>query len=690
MAPANVASRRSFALVGHAGDGKTTVAEGLLHAAGATKALGRVDDGSSALDHWPEEKERRHTLTSHVFGFDHDDHTLTLVDTPGDPNFRGEGEICLGALDGAVLVVSAVDGVKAGSDAMWRSIRRLGLPALAFVNGMDRERADLERALASLAGLEGARPVAVTIPIGSEQGFEGVIDVLRGVALRPAGEGPVPEALRQAASAARDHVAEAVAESDDALIEKYLEEGTLSDEEVARGLVAAVRAGQILPVLCGAAPALKGIPALLRAVTEWLPSPAERPPRSAQAIDGGGELELSADPAAPFTALVFKTIVDRYAGTLSIFRVCSGTVHADSAILNATTGVRERLGKLMRIRGAEHVDVAEAGPGDVVAVAKLKEVRTGQALTAEKKGARLAELAIPTGALSYAIRARAKEDEDKVFSSLGRLVEEDPTLHLGRDPATGEFLLTGIGELHIRISIARLKRLYGVEAELRTPKVPYRETVVGRAENVEGKLKKQTGGKGMFGVCYLTVEPRPRGAGFEFVDEIVGGSIPRNLIPAVEKGVLEAAVHGPLAGFPVVDLRVRCIDGKFHPVDSNEMAFKIAGSLGFKAAVEKARPTLLEPIMNAEISVPSESVGDIMGDISGRRGRVQSSEGRGSGQVIKAQVPMAEMLEYASALTSLTGGKGAFHMEFSHYDEVPAHLREKVIAEAQALRAQEP
>jgi elongation factor G len=683
----DVATRRSFALVGHAGDGKTSVAEGLLHAAGATRALGRVDDGSSVLDHWPEEKERRHTLSSHVFGFDHDGHSITLVDTPGDPNFQGEGQICLAALDAAVLVVSAVDGAKVGTDAMWRAARRLELPALAFVNGMDRERADLDAALASLAKLEDARPVAVTLPIGREQGFEGVVDVLRGVALRASGEGPLPDALRDAAAAARDHVAEAVAESDDALLEKYLEEGTLTEQEISQGLVAGVRAGRILPVLCGAATAGLGIPSLLRAVTAWLPSPADRPPRTAKAQDGGADLVLGADPSAPFTALVFKTVVDRYAGTLSLFRVWSGTVHADSPILNATTGVRERLGKLMRVRGAEHVDVAAAGPGDVVAVAKLKEVRTGHALTSEKKGAHLPEIPIPVGALSYAIRARAKEDEDKVFSSLARLVEEDPTLHLGRDPATGEFLLTGMGELHIRISVGRLKRLYGVEAELRTPKVPYRETVATRAENVEGKLKKQTGGKGMFGVCYLTVEPKPRGAGLEFVDDIVGGAIPRNLIPAVEKGVLEAALHGPLAGFPVVDVRVRCVDGKYHPVDSNEMAFKIAGSLGFKAAVEKARPTLLEPIMNAEISVPSESVGDIMGDVSGRRGRVQSTEGRGSAQVIKAQVPMAEMLEYASALTSLTGGKGAFRMEFSHYEEVPAHLREKIIAEAQAQRA---
>jgi elongation factor G len=688
MAREDVATRRSFALVGHAGDGKTSLAEGLLHAAGATAALGSVADGSSVLDHWPEEKERKHTLTSHVFSFEHEGNTLTLVDTPGDPNFQGEGQICLAALDAALVVVSAVDGVKVGTDSMWRAARRLGLPALAFVNGMDRERADLDTALASLAELEGARPIAVTLPIGEGAEFAGVVDVVRGVAVGRDGTGPVPEALSARLSSAREQLTEAVAECDDGLLEKYLEEGALSEEEVAAGLLVAVRAGRLLPVLCGAAPSLLGVEPLLRAVTSWLPSPADRPARRGESLEGEGPVELPADPDAPFTASVFKTIVDRYAGTLSLFRVWSGTVHADSQVLNASTGVRERLGKLLRIRGAEHQDVAEAGPGDVVAVAKLKEVRTGHALTSDKKGVRVPDLPIPTGALSYAIRARAKDEEDKVFSSLARLVEEDPTLHLGREASTGEFLLTGIGELHIRISIARLKRLYGVEAELHTPKVPYRETVVGRAENVEGKLKKQTGGKGMFAVCYLTVEPLPRGAGIEFVDEIVGGAIPRNLIPAVEKGIQEAVQHGPLAGFPVVDVRIRCIDGKYHSVDSNEMAFKIAGSVGFKAGVEKARPTLLEPIMDAEIAAPSESVGDILGDISGRRGRVQSSEARGSRQVIKAQVPMAEMLEYASALTSLTGGKGAFHMEFSHYEEVPAQLREKVVAEAQARRGE--
>jgi elongation factor G len=364
--------------------------------------------------------------------------------------------------------------------------------------------------------------------------------------------------------------------------------------------------------------------------------------------------------------------------------VVSGTLRPDGALLNATRNARERVGKLLLLRGAEHVDVPEAGPGDVVALAKLKDCHTGDALTQEKGGITLEPIPIPSGVLSYAVAAKSRNDEDKLFTALGRLVHEDPSLQLSRDPSTGEFLLTGMGELHIRIAAQRLRRLYEVDIELKTPKVPYRETITRRAENVEGKLKKQTGGKGMYGVCYLTVEPLPRGAGIQFEDEIVGGAIPRNLIPAVEKGVLDSATAGPLAGFPVVDVRVRCIDGKFHPVDSNEMAFKLAGSFGFKAAIEQARPTLLEPIMRAEITVPDDSLGDVMGDISSRRGRVQGTESRAHSQVVKAEVPMAEMLEYANALTSLTGGKGAFHMEFAHYDEVPAHARDKIIAEAKA------
>lgn len=679
-----VAGTRNFALVGHSGDGKTSLAEALLFRAGAIPALGDVTAGTAALTTLPEEKERQgSTVGTSVFGFDHDGRHLTLVDTPGDPNFQADGAIALHALDGAVLVLSAVDGLKVGSERMLAKARELGLAVLAFVNQMDRERADFDAVLNALAEL-GVRPVPVALPIGAGSSFAGVVDLLAMRAFDERGEGEIPAELRARAEAARAQLVEAVAEGDDTLIEHYLEAGELSEEEMRGGLVAAVRAGRIVPVLAGAATRTLGIEPLLRALGELLPSPADARPWQGRDLATGEERRLEPSPEAPFAALVFKSLIDRYAGLLSVFRVVSGTARADLPVVDATNGGKLRLGKLLLLRGHEHVEVPEAGPGDVVAVAKLKDVHTGHALAAEKGGVALAPIPIPKGVLSYAIAARAKGDEDKLFAALARLVEEDPTLHVERDPNTGQFLLTGMGELHIRIAAERLKRMFNLEIDLQRPKIPYRETITRKVENVEGKLKKQTGGKGMYGVCYLTIEPLPRGAGFEFVDEIVGGAIPRNLIPAVEKGVQEALAHGPLAGFPVVDVRVRCIDGKHHPVDSNEMAFKLAGSFGFKAAAEQARPTLLEPVMAVEVAVPDEHMGDVIGHLNSRRGRIQSTDQRGNTSVIKAQVPMAEMLDYASVLTSLTGGKGAFHMEFSHYEEVPAQLRDKIVEEAKA------
>jgi elongation factor G len=687
MKGVDVRNTRNFALIGHAGDGKTSLGEAILHRAGATVELGRVDDGSSLLNYLPEERNG-HTasISSHVWAFDWSDSHLTLVDTPGDPNFLGDGQIALQALDGAVLLVSALDGVKVGTDKMLRAAQSSEVSILAFINGLDRERADLAGALESLGATEGLKPVLLSMPVGEHAGLSGVIDLVRMKSLAANGrEAEIPAELADQAQERRLELVEAVAECDDALLEKYLEEGELSDEEVLKGLVEGTRSRVIVPVLCGSATLELGVDQLLRSLLELLPSPADRGEwRSRE-----GEAAAKPEADATFSAVVFKTIVDRYAGTLSVMRVVSGGLRADSSILNASSGEKLRVGKLMLLRGEKHEDCPEAGPGDVVAVAKLKDVHTANVLTAEKEGLQLPEPTLPHGVLSYAIQAKSQGDEDKVYTALGRLVEEDPTLQLGREASTGEFLLTGMGELHIRTTVKKLKRLFDVEVDLKTPKVPYRETVTRSVKHVEGKLKKQSGGKGMFGVCYLDVEPLPRGAGVEFVDKIVGGSIPRGLIPAVEKGVIEACERGPLAGCPVVDIRVRCVDGKHHSVDSNEMAFKLAGSFGFKAAVEQAKPKLLEPIMTAEISVADENVGDIMGDISSRRGRVQSSENRGSATVVVAQVPMAEMLEYASTLTSLTGGKGAFTMEFSHYDEVPAGVRDKIIAEAKAASAEE-
>ena len=672
----------SFALVGHAGDGKTSVGEALLHAAKATSSLGSVTEGTSVLNHLPEEQEKHTTISSSIFAYDTGGKHFTLADTPGNSNFQAEGQIVLRAMDGAVLVLSATDGARVGTGRMYRIAQEIGMPAIAFVNGMDQERADLDAAVESLRTMD-ASPVLLTLPIGSGPDLRGVVDLVDMKAHTADGVGEIPADLADEAANAREQLVENVAEGDDALLEKYLEEGELGDDEVCQGLLSSTRAGRILPVICGSATGQVGIETLQAGITRILPSAGDRAPFLAD------EEEVASDPSGPLAALVCKTVIDRYAGTLSVFRIVSGTLKSDTTVLDATSGEKERLGKIFVLQGAEHVEVPEAGPGDVVAAAKLKTVRTGHVLTAEKGGPNLAPLPIPQGVISYAISAASKGDEDKVFSSLGRLVDEDPTLQLGRDPATGEFLLTGRGELHVRTTVQRLERMFGVQVELHTPKVPYRETIRKAAENVEGKLKKQTGGKGMFGVCYLTIEPLPRGSGIEFSDEIVGGAIPRGLIPAVEKGIHEAAEAGPLAGYPVVDIKVRCIDGKHHAVDSNEMAFKLAGSFGFKSAIEQASPTLLEPIMDVHVAIPDQYVGDVMGDLSSRRGRVGTGEAQGAAQVIQAQVPMSEMLEYASALTSITGGQGEFHMEFSHYDEAPAQVREKVVAEAAAAREQD-
>ncbi len=680
-----VKDTRNFALVGHSADGKTSLGEALLHVAGEKPTLGSVEEGTSSLNFLPEEKKRMTSISSSIYGFDASGRHFTLVDTPGDANFQADGQIAVSALDGAVVVVAAVGGAKVGTERMVRHCDSLGIPVLAFVNGLDREHSDFAGAVDSLRKM-GANAVALALPIGAESGLCGVVDLLTMKAFTRDGEGEIPEELRAEAEEARGRLVESVAEGDDDLLEKYLEEGELSEEEVAQGLVESVRARRLVPVLCGSAVSLVGVELLLRRIAELLPSPADRGPWPATQVGDGAEIDVTTDPAAPFSALVLKTLIDRYAGTLSALRVVSGTLRHDSVLLDVTTGSKERVSKLMLLHGGEHVDVPEAGPGDVVAVAKLKDVHTGNALTAEKGGVALRPIPIPQGVISYAIQAKSKGDEDKVYTSLGRLVEEDPTLQLGREASTGEFLLTGMGELHVRTTVQKLQRMYGVDVDLKTPKVPYRETINRRAENVEGKLKKQTGGKGMFGVCYLSVEPLPRGEGIEFVDEIVGGAIPRNLIPAVEKGIRESCVAGPIAGYPVVDIRVRCIDGKHHSVDSNEMAFKLAGSFGFKNAVTAAKPTLLEPIMDVEVSAPSDFIGDIMGDVSSRRGRVQTTDAKGHTTIVKAQVPMSEMLEYASSLTSMTGGQGEFHMHFSHYEEMPAQLQEKVVAEAAAAR----
>lgn len=683
---------RSFALIGHGGDGKTTLADSILMAAGVTNRLGSVEDGSSFMNYLPEERNRRVTISAGLCSFDHDGFSYTLIDTPGDANFVGETLGGLQAVDHAVLVLSAQDGMKLRSERAYKLARESGITATAVANKMDLERADLDACAQQLEQLLVTRVVKLHLPIGQGATFEGYVDLLKRRAYTFAKDrsgkaqaGEIPGELGDAVEAARMAMIEAVAEGDDAILEKYLEEGELSEEEILATLRKGVREGTLLPLLCAASGQNIGGGGILDAAASFFPAPTDVAARKAHKAED--EIELEADASAPLAAYVFKSIADRYAGMLSVVRVYSGTLRTDITLKNMRTDSKERISKILQLRGEETKDVKEVGPGGIAALPKLHDTRTGDTLSGEKEGLQIVAPSTPTGVTSFAVEATEKGEEEKVFESLNRLVEEDPTLRLGRDQQTKEFLLTGLGQLHIEVTLEKLKRLFNVNVKLKPPKVPYQETITGRAENVEGKLKKQSGGRGQFGVCYLTVEPGPRGSGVEFVDEIVGGAIPRQFIPAVQKGVHEAARGGILAGYPLTDITIRCVDGKHHSVDSSEIAFKTAGSIGLKAAAQQAKLTLLEPIMDIEITVPDEFVGDIMGNLNSRRGKVAGVDAHGSMQVVKAQVPMAEVLSYAADLTSMTGGQGSFSMEFSRYEEAPAQVREKIIAEAQKEKA---
>ena len=683
----DVNQTRSFALVGHGGDGKTTLADGIVMAGGVTNRLGSVEDGSSYMNFLPEEKARRSSISASLASFERDGIHFSVVDCPGDSNFAGELTGAVQAVDHALLVISAQDGVKVGSEKAYQAARSAGIGVTAVANKMDSERSDYAAAAKSLEGAFGIRVVPIHLPIGSGEDFRGFVDLLSSKAYEFEGEGSgnakvseLEGALKDEAEGAHMEMVEAIAEADDAVLEKYLEEGEVSEEELIATLRKGVREATLMPLLCVAGSQNIGGQAILDAAARFFPNPSEVASRSAK--DRDADVELSANPDSPLVGYVFKSIADRYAGVLSLVRVYQGTLKADASISNPRTGSKERISKILSVCGEETADIREVGPGQIAAIPKLRDTTTGDTLCAENGSIQVEALPAARGVISFAIEAANKGDEDKVFESLNRLVAEDPSLDLGRDERTGEFLLTGLGQLHIEVTLDKLRRLFSVDVVLKPPKVPYLETVRGKAENIEGKLKKQSGGRGQFGVCFLTVEPAERGGGVEFLDEIVGGSIPRQFIPAVEKGVRERCSNGVLAGYPVTDIKIHCIDGKHHPVDSSEMAFKTAGSLGMREAFEQAKPTLLEPIMDLEVSVPDDFVGDVMGNLNSRRGRVAGVDARGSMQSVKAQVPMAEVLSYASDLTSITGGQGSFTMEFSHYEELPREIQEKVIAEA--------
>ena len=677
---------RNIALVAHGGAGKTSLAEVMLFNTGVTNRIGRTEDGNTVMDYEPEELKRLTSISSSFAQAPWKKHIVSIVDTPGDQNFFTDTKLSMQAVDAAVVVVDSVDGVKVQTEQAWEFAANDKLPSLIFLNKLDRERADFQKALQDCkASFESPKPIIVQLPIGKEAGFKGIVDLVSMKAYTYDGKGKasavdIPAEMQDEVESEHEALIENVAEADDALIEKYLEGETLSDDEIKATLQRGVLDRVFVPVLCGSATENIGIDLLMDFIVNCLPSPLQRAPFPAINPADDSEIEIKSDADAPFSAMVFKTVADPYAGRLSIFRVVSGTFGGDGTFYNATKQTKERFNQLLTIMGKEQKPIDTAGPGSIVAVAKLKETTTGDTLCAEtnKVSFKVTE-PLPT-LITFALEAKSKGDEDKIYSSLIRLLEEDQGLKVERNAETKEILLSGSGQVHIESSIEKMKRKFNVEVVLKTPKVPYKETIKKKIR-VQGKHKKQTGGHGQFGDCWVQIEPLPRGKGFEFVDAIVGGAIPKTYIPAVEKGIIEASQKGVLAGFPCVDFKATLDDGSFHAVDSSEMAFKIAGSLAYRKAAADAKPVLLEPIMKMQITTPDEFMGDIMGDLNGRRGRVLGMDSAGKYQVINAEVPMSEVLTYAPDLRSMTGGRGIFSVEFERYDEVPAQISEKVIEE---------
>jgi len=679
-------SLRNIALVAHSGAGKTSLAEAMLYDSKVLKRLGRVEDGNTAMDFEPEELKRTSSISSAFHQFKWKKHLITIIDTPGDQNFFSDTRSCLQAADGALVVVDAVDGVKVQTEQAWEFTHEFNLPRVIFVNKLDRERANFNRVFQEIGALFQPKPIILQLPIGEESDFKGVVDLISGKAFvygedGKAKEGEVPNDMLELVESEKENLIENIAEADDDLIERYLDGETLSDDDLRIALRKGTLAHTFVPVVCGSSTKNIGIDLLMNLIVDAMPSPLDRGAMVGIDPATDNEIERTPDASTPFSGYVVKTVADPYAGRLTIFRVVSGTLGADGTFYNATKEVKERYNQLLTITGKEQTPAAEAGPGSIVAVAKLKETVTGNTLC-DDSAKILYNCAEPLPTLiSFAIEAKSKGDEDKIFSSLTKLLEEDPSLKLDRRSETKEILLSGLGQIHIETVVEKLKRKFNVEVLLKTPKVPYRETIKKKVR-VQGKHKKQTGGHGQYGDCWIQIEPLPRGRGFEFVDAIVGGVIPKQYIPAVEKGIIESCQKGVLAGYPCVDFKVTLDDGSYHAVDSSEMAFKIAGSLAFKKASEEAQPVLLEPVMNVTVTTPEEYMGDIMGDLNGRRGKVLGMDTAGKNQVIKANVPMAEFLSYAPDLRSMTGGRGIYVMEFSHYDEVPAQIAEKIVEEA--------
>jgi elongation factor G len=684
---------RNVAIIGHGGSGKTQLASAMLFDAGTVNRLGKVDDGTTVTDFDDEEIARKHTLASSLAHLEWNKTKVNLIDTPGFANFLSDARAGLRVADAAVMTVDAVSGVEVQTEKLWQSAEEFELPRFVVLSRLDRERASVERTLESLQLAFGRTLIPIQLAIGEEKNFTGVVDLVSMKAFTFAADGSgkmseadVPASLVAAATAAREALVEMVAEADDGLMEKFFEAGKLTQDELVEGLRRAVAARRVFPVLCTSAAGNIGVQPLIDAIVNYLPSAADRP---AKGIDPKTSQETTRQvvDTAPYSAFVWKTVADQFAGRITMFRVMTGALKADSTVFNVTRTTPERLGHLILLQGKAQVDVPEIKAGDLGAVAKLKDTLTNDTIADKDHPIVYPPMKFPEPVLSYAVEPKSRGDEEKISGALQRLQEEDATIRSSRDAQTKELLLSGQGQLHIEVTVAKMKRRFGVEVNLKPPKIPYRETITVATE-AQGRHKKQTGGHGQFGDCSIRVEPLPRGSDFEFVDDIFGGSIPQQFRPAVEKGIQDTRLRGYLAGYPMVDFKVTLIDGKFHAVDSNELSFRMAGRLAFKDAMSRARPTILEPIMNVEVYAPSDFAGDLMGELNSRRGRIAGMDTRGALTVIRAQVPMAEMLTYEQQLTSMTGGRGSYHMEYSHYEEVPAQQQAKIIAAAKAEKGE--
>ncbi len=690
MAKNDTAKVRNVGIVAHGGAGKTSLTEAILFATGTNDRLGRVDDGSSTMDFEPEEIKRKITVSSSLNHGDWNGHSLHIIDTPGYGDFIADTRSCLRVLGGAVVIISAISGVKVQTEEVWEWANEAEIPRIAFVNKMDRERANFLRAMGDMEKALGARAVAVQIPLGAEESFEGVIDLVKMKAYRYTKdlsgkftETDIPADFLADAESMREKLVETVAEAYDALTEKFLETGELTEEEIYDGLRVGTLRNTFTPVFCGSALLNVGVSQLLDYMCLCLPSPLDRG-RVAGINPKTNEVEERApEEGQPFSALVFKTTSDPYTGKITVFRVYSGALNSDSTVYNASKDCVERIGQIYELEGKKQKPIKQAVAGDIVAVAKLKETVSGDTLCDADKPIVYEPAKSLDPVISFAIQPKTKNDEDKIHGALQRLMEEDPTITLRRDEQTREHIISGMGQVHLEVTIEKLKRKYSVEVELKTPRVPYLETLK-TSVKVQGKYKKQSGGRGQYGDCWVEFVPLGRGDGYQFEDKIVGGVIPKTYIPAVDKGIQEAAIEGCLAGYPVVDFKAVLYDGSFHTVDSSEMAFKIAGSMAFKKAMETAKPVLLEPIMKIKVTVPEDNMGDVIGDLNSRRGKVVGVEPKANSQIIRAVVPMSEVLSYANDLRSMTSDRGLFTTEFSHYEEIPSHLAQKVINDAQA------